>query len=67
MAKLEEEILALEEEQATISQRLEDPKTYNDSEAAKELNIRSGRLQKRLSEKNYEWEIAAEELSALLS
>ena len=66
VAKLEEEILALEEEQATISQRLEDPKTYNDSEAAKELNIRSGRLQKRLSEKNYEWEIAAEELSQLL-
>ncbi|MGC6505569.1 MAG: ABC-F family ATP-binding cassette domain-containing protein [Coraliomargaritaceae bacterium] len=67
VANLEKEILALEEEQATISQQLEDPKTYGDKEAAKDLNIRSGRLQKRLAEKNYEWEIAAEELSALLS
>ena len=66
VAALEKEILALEEEQAVIGQQLEDPKTYNDSEAAKELNIRSGRLHKRLSEKNYEWEIAAEELSQLL-
>jgi ATP-binding cassette subfamily F protein 3 len=66
VAALEKEILALEEEQAAIGQQLEDPKTYNDNEAAKDLHIRSGRLQKRLTEKNYEWEIAAEELSTLI-
>ena len=66
VAALEKEILKLEEEQAEISQKLEDPETYGDSDKAKDLNIRSGRLQKRLTEKNYEWEIAAEELSALL-
>jgi ATP-binding cassette subfamily F protein 3 len=63
VAALEKEILKLEEEQAEISQQLEDPETYGDSDKAKDLNIRSGRLQKRLTEKNYEWEIAAEELS----
>lgn len=66
VAALEKEILALEEEQAAIGQQLDDPKTYNDNEAAKDLHIRSGRLQKRLTEKNYEWEIAAEELSTLI-
>tara|TARA_E500000178_G_scaffold154889_1_gene154667 strand:+ start:702 stop:2642 length:1941 start_codon:yes stop_codon:yes gene_type:complete len=66
VAALEKEILALEEEQAAIGEELEDPKTYNDNEAAKDLHIRSGRLQKRLTEKNYEWEIAAEELSTLI-
>ena len=65
VAALETEILALEEEQAAIGQQLEDPATYSDGEAAKALNIRSSRIHKRLSEKNYEWEIAAEELSAL--
>jgi hypothetical protein len=51
--------------QSAISQQLEDPATYCDGEAAKALNIRSSRIHKRLSEKNYEWEIAAEELSVL--
>ena len=66
VAKLEEEILSLEEEQSEISQLLEAPETYNDPEKAKELNIRAGRISKRLDEKNYEWEIAAEQLSQLL-
>ncbi|MGB0258833.1 MAG: ABC-F family ATP-binding cassette domain-containing protein, partial [Coraliomargarita sp.] len=51
VAKLEEEILSLEEEQSEISQLLEAPETYNDPEKAKELNIRAGRISKRLDEK----------------
>ncbi len=66
VAKLESEILTLEEEQSELSQLLEAPETYNDPEKAKELNIRAGRISKRLDEKNYEWEIAAEQLSQLL-
>ena len=66
VAKLEAEIVSLEDEQSEISQQLEAPETYNDPEKAKELNIRAGRISKRLEEKNYEWEIAAEQLSQLL-
>ena len=66
IALLESKILALEEEQAAISKQLEDPSSYSDQEKAKELNVKAARISKRLEEKNYEWEVAAEELSGLL-
>ena len=66
IALLESKILALEEEQAAISKELEDPSSYSDQEKAKELNLKAARISKRLEEKNYEWEVAAEELSDLL-
>lgn len=62
---LEEEILQLETEQGEISKRLEDPEAYSDPEAAKDLHLKAGRIAKRLKEKNYEWELAAESLSQL--
>ena len=65
IATLEGEILGLEEKQAKITEQLSDPASYSDKEKAKELNIQSARITKRLKEKNYEWELAAEELSAL--
>ena len=67
VTKLENAIVELEEEQETITKQLEDPATYGDAEQAKDLNIRLGRIAKRLEEKNYEWEIAAEELSELVA
>jgi ATP-binding cassette subfamily F protein 3 len=63
--KLESQILELEEQQAEVSKQLEDPASYADADAAKELNLRAARIAKYLEEKNYEWEIAAEELSTL--
>jgi ATP-binding cassette subfamily F protein 3 len=65
VAKLEAEIVKLEEEQASLSKKLEDPSAYTDAEAAKELTIKAGRIAKYLEEKNYEWELAANELSEL--
>lgn len=65
VAKLEAEIQALETEQAELSKQLEDPATYSQPEAAKEINIKASRLAKRLEEKNYEWENTAEQLSGL--
>ncbi|MFQ3241508.1 MAG: ATP-binding cassette subfamily F protein 3 [Lentimonas sp.] len=66
VAKLEEEVLKLEAEQASITEQLGDPSVYADKEKAKELNMQSARVSKRLKEKNYEWEMAAEELSKLM-
>jgi len=65
--KLEAAIMELEEQQKEISKQLEDPSSYADAEAAKELNIKAARVSKYLEEKNYEWEIAAGELSELQS
>lgn len=66
VAEIEAEILRLEEEQSELSADLEKPETYQDPETAKALNLRAARVAKYLEEKNYEWEIAAEELSALV-
>ena len=63
VAEIEAEILKLEEEQSELSADLEKPETYQDPEKAKALNLRAARVAKYLEEKNYEWEIAAEELS----
>lgn len=62
VAKLESEILALEEEQSEITKILENPDSYSDPDKAKELNIKAARLAKKLSEKNYEWDIETENL-----
>ena len=62
VAKLESEILALEEEQALISKQLEDPNSYADKEKAKELSTQADRVARRLNERNYEWEIETENL-----
>lgn len=62
---LEAAIIELETEQAELSAQLEAPETYGDPEKAKNLNVRAGRIAKYLEEKNYEWEIAAEELSQI--
>jgi ATP-binding cassette subfamily F protein 3 len=65
VAKAEADIMKLEEEQAALSKQLEDPAAYADAEAAKDLNIKAARVAKYLEEKNYEWELATEELSKL--
>jgi ATP-binding cassette, subfamily F, member 3 len=62
---LESEILTLEEEQAEITKLLEDPDSYSDSEKAKEMNVEAARIAKKLSERNYEWEIETENLLKL--
>ena len=62
VAKLESEILALEEEQSEITKLLENPDSYSDPDKAKELNIKAARLAKKWSEKNYEWDIETENL-----
>ena len=66
VARLEAEILKLEEDQAKVTEQLGSPSAYSDKTKAKELNVESARLSKRLQEKNQEWEAAAEELSQLL-
>jgi ATP-binding cassette subfamily F protein 3 len=65
VAKAEADIMKLEEEQAALSKQLEDPTAYAEPEAAKALNIKAARIAKYLEEKNYEWELAAGELSKL--
>ena len=65
VAKAEADIVRLEAEQAEVSKKLADPTAYADPEAAKELNIKAARIAKYLEEKNYEWELAAEELNKL--
>ncbi|MEM1222533.1 MAG: ABC-F family ATP-binding cassette domain-containing protein [Verrucomicrobiota bacterium] len=66
VSELETAILKLEEEQSALVKRLEDPTTYSDPEEAKALNLNAARVAKRLEEKNYAWEIAAEELEKLV-
>jgi ATP-binding cassette subfamily F protein 3 len=66
IATLEAEILKLEAEQVAITEKLGTPSIYSDKEQAKELNLQSARISKRLQEKNYEWEIAAEDLSQMI-
>lgn len=63
--ELEKAILELEEQLAELSKELEDPSSYADPEVAKERNIQAARVAKYLEEKNYEWEIAVEDLSNL--
>lgn len=65
VAELETLIVALEEEQAELSKTLEDPAAYADPERAKELTVKAARVARHLKEKNYEWEVAAEELNEL--
>jgi ATP-binding cassette subfamily F protein 3 len=65
VAKLEGEILRLEEEQSVLSKELENPSTYSNPELAKELNIKAARIANFLQRKNYEWEIAVEEVERL--
>ena len=61
--ELEAEIATLESEQAKISQKMAEPATYADSALAKDLASKASSLSKRLAEKNYEWETAAEKLA----
>ena len=65
MAKLESEILALEEEQTAIGKQLEDSSSYADPDKAKELNVQAARIARRLKERNYEWDIETENLLKL--
>ena len=65
MAKLESEILALEEEQTAIGKQLEDSSSYADPDKAKELNMQAARIARRLKERNYEWDIETENLLKL--
>ncbi len=61
--KLEKEILKLEEEQTVLNIQLTDPDSYQDPEQGKDLNEKASRIARRLKEKNYEWECAAEKLT----
>jgi ATP-binding cassette subfamily F protein 3 len=65
VAKAEADIMRLEAEQAELSKQLEAPTAYADAAAAKELNIKAARIAKYLEEKNYEWELASEELNQI--
>ena len=65
VAKLESEILALEEEQTAIGKQLEDSSSYADPDKAKELNVQAARIARRLKERNYEWDIETENLLKL--
>jgi len=65
VAKAEADIMKLEQEQAAVSKKLADPTAYSDPGAAKDLNVKAARIAKYLVEKNYEWELAAEELSKI--
>ncbi len=62
---LEAAIIQLEREQKELSTQLEAPETYAEPNLAKELNLKLARIAKYLAEKNYEWELAAEALSAI--
>ncbi len=62
ISTLEAQILKLEEEQSQIAAKLADPVVYAVAERARELNDQAGRIAKYLAEKNYEWELAIEEL-----
>jgi ATP-binding cassette subfamily F protein 3 len=62
VAKLEADIEQLESDQAELSKTLENPSSYSDPALAKELNTKAARIARYLTEKNYEWETAAEEL-----
>lgn len=63
--ELEAAIIQLEADQQAISTQLEAPETYAEPNLAKELTIKAARIAKYLEEKNYEWEIAAGELSEI--
>lgn len=66
VAKLEAEIVALETEQKALTAKMESPESYNNPEVAKEASLQAARVAKRLEEKNYEWEVAAEQLAEFL-
>ncbi len=63
--RLETDILELEAQQTELTAQLADPDAYADPNKAKQQTIQSARIAKRLQEKNYEWEVAADELSQL--
>lgn len=57
---LELEMLALEAEQAEISLKLEDPKTYEDAGIAVKINRRAAEIAEQLAKKSVAWETAVE-------
>ena len=63
--KLEKEIMQLEEEQKICNAELASPDSYHDSEKAKELHSEAARLDRKLQQRNYEWEIETEKLLEL--
>ena len=63
VAALEAGIIALEERQAEVTKRLEDPQTYNNPEKVKDIQLEASNLAASLSEKNEAWERAAAELA----
>lgn len=65
VGKIEQEILALEEQQADVNLLLANPESYNDPEKGKALNEQASRIARKLKERNYEWEIEAGMLSKL--
>ena len=65
VGKIEQEILAMEEQQAAVNLLLADPESYNDPEKGKALNEQASRIARKLKERNYEWDIEAGMLSKL--
>jgi len=65
VARLEKEILSLEDEQTEVNELLANPESYNDPEKGKALNEKAARIARRLKERNYEWEIEAGKLGEL--
>ena len=65
VARIEAEILKLEEAQTIVNEQLATPNAYANAERAKELNLESTRITQQLTIKNNEWELAADKLSQL--
>lgn len=56
VAKLEEEIIALEEKRGALLERLADEAVYRDPDAAREAQYELAELERDLEDKNREWE-----------
>ena len=67
VARIEAEILELEEAQVLITEKLAHPDAYANVEKAKELHLESARITKQLELSNNEWELTADKLSLLIN
>jgi ATP-binding cassette subfamily F protein 3 len=65
IARLEEEILAREQEVEALGWRLGDPEVYRDGAQVQALEARRGELQGEIESRYRDWERLADELSAL--
>ncbi|MDX2196090.1 MAG: ABC-F family ATP-binding cassette domain-containing protein [Cytophagales bacterium] len=65
LSNIEAEIAAIEKEINEIEKQLSEPKTIADREKFKSLQVQHSQTIKQLEQKNYEWDIIAEEIGEL--